>query len=615
MFCRKKNAKCISIGSRIRYFINNLLIRNPAWQILALFAISGLIIVLGMALVKDLTSDSFWWSFTRLLDQGTFINDNSNPQIAMVGVLVTLGGILVLSLLIGILSSKITEQLESLKRGKSPVLEKDHFIVCGDGDRLFEVTRELMKAHDEDSIKGKIVIFSNSSREEIEETLVQRLGRKSSRKVICRSGNTTDVDSLQLPCFQKCAGFVIVGDDDGEILKTLVAVNSIIENNHPVGVCELRNRSTRRIAQMAYRDIHWLPVREIVMRLIVQVCRQPGLSAVYNEILSFDRNEFYLNECPGVLDCTFREIANRIHRGVAIGIQSAGRMWINPDPDMRLKPGDKLLLLAENSTSFTFEDKPVSTGKFERTVGDTCRNQLNMLIFSGNSRKFSFMLGLLDAYAMEGGSILVAGSLPPEEGEALLSEVKTTNCNVEYVRTERTDPDLLEELHPEKYDSIMVISGKAAGMSDETADSECIITLLILRDMAGRLGDSWNATVVSEIRNPRNRHLASAAGIDDFVISNEVCSMIMAQLVLEPGLGSVYEEIFDPSGCEIQLRCPSAYSSRIFSHLSAEGMEHGEIVLGWLTGTGCGAEVFLNPGKLNEIPDDTDTRIVVIAER
>ncbi len=615
MFRKKEKMKCITIGSRIRYFINNLLIRNPVWQILFLFAISGLIIITGMVLVKGLTPDSFWWSFTRLLDQGTFINDNDTPQIAMVGVLVTIGGILVLSFLIGILSSKITEQLEALKRGKSPVLEKNHYIVCGDGDRLYEVTRELIRAHEEDSIKGKIVIFSSNSREELEEVHIQRLGRKSSRKVICRSGNTTDVDSLQLPCFQKCAGFVIVGDDDDEILKTLVAVNSIIENSHPVGVCELRNRATRRIAQMAYSDTHWLPVREIVMRLVVQVCRQPGLSAVYNEVLSFDRNEFYLNECPDVENCTFREIANRIQRGVAIGIQSAGKMWINPEPDMKLNPGDRLLLLAQNSRSFTFADEQISAGEFVSAKRDACRKPLNMLIFSGSSRKFSFMLGLLDAYAMEGGGILVAGSLPQEEGEALLSGVRTVNCNVEYVQTERTDPDRLEELHPDKYDSIMVISGKAAGMSDENADSECIITLLILRDIANRLGDSWNATVVSEIRNPRNRHLASAAGIDDFVISNEVCSMIMAQLVLEPGLGHVYEEIFDPSGCEIQLRSPSAYSSRSFAHLSAEGIERREIVLGWLTGTGCEAEVSLNPGKLDEIPDDIDTRIVVIAER
>ncbi len=91
--------------------------------------------------------------------------------------------------------------------------------------------------------------------------------------------------------------------------------------------------------------------------------------------------------------------------------------------------------------------------------------------------------------------------------------------------------------------------------------------------------------------------------------------MIMAQLVLEPGLGRVYEEIFDPSGCEIQLRCPSVYSSRSFVNLLAEGLERGEIVMGWLTGNGCEAVVCLNPGKHDEIPGDIDTKIVVIAER
>jgi len=610
----RKRRQCITPGKRIRYFVNNLLSRNPFLQILVLFAVSAIVIVIGMILVDDLTPDEFWWSFTRLVDQGTFINDNYNPQIAAVGVMVTVGGILVLSLLIGIISSKITEQLDALKRGKSTVLEKDHYIVCGDGDRLYEVARELIKAQ-ENSSHGKIVLFSSHSREEIEEVLVQRIGRKLARKVICRSGNTTDVDSLQLPCFQKCRGFVVIGDDDSDILKTLVAVNSLREDSHPVGVCELRNRARQRIAEMAYKGIHWLPVREIVMRLIVQVCRQPGLSAVYNEILSFDRNEFYINECPELEGSTFSEIANRIRRGVAIGIKSGGKMLINPEPSAEFKQGDRLLLLAENSDSYDFEDEVKPAEQLNGTGIDKCRKPLNMLIFSGSSRNVSFMLQKLDAYAVPDAKILVAGSLEQEEGSSLLADVRTINCSMKYVQTDRTDPERIEALNPEGFDSIMVISGKAPGMSDETADSECIVTLLVLKNIAERLGDSWGATVVSEIRNPRNRRLASAAGIDDFVISNEVCSMIMAQLVIEPDLGDVYEEIFDPSGCEVQLRCPTVYSSRTFAQLSAEGLQKREVVMGWLTGVGCNADVYLNPQKDDTIPDDKNTRIVVIAER
>ncbi|MBN2588118.1 MAG: hypothetical protein JXA64_01380 [Candidatus Fermentibacteraceae bacterium] len=606
----------ISPGSRIRYFVNNLLIRNPAWQILALVTVSAVIIVLGMLLVGDLIQGSFWWSFTRLLDQGTFIGDNQyEPQVATVGVMVTIGGILVLSLLIGIFSSKITEQLDALKRGRSTVLEKDHYIVCGTGDRLYEVTRELLRAREETRKDGKIVIFSESSREVMEEILAQRLGRKSVKQVICRSGNTTDVDSLQLPCFQRCSGFVIVGDDDSRIIKTLVGINSLREGNRPVGVCELRSRSRERIAGMAFHDIHCVPVREVVMRLIVQVCRQPGLSAVYSEILSFAGNEFYIEETPEAEGLTFGEIARRIRGKVAAGIMSDGKLELNPAPETIFNRGNSLLVLAEDSRPTVFSREESGTDDLEDLGRDTCRQPLRMLVLSGQSRRFTLMLRLLEEYSVDGAEIVVAGGIPSDEGEALMEAAGASGSTLRYLRTDRTDPECIESLHPEIYDSIMVVSGKAPGMTDEDADSECIVSLLILRDIADRMGGKWGATVVSEIRNPRNRRLASAAGIDDFVISNEVCSMIMAQLVRQPDLRPLYDEIFDPEGCEIQLRCPRVYDSRTFDRLIVEGLARREVALGWLTGTGSEAVVSLNPPGYASLPDDGSTKIIVIAER
>ncbi len=605
-----------NFGTRMRYLVNDLLIRNPLWQMLVLVMASSVIITAGFLLVDDSIEDGIWWSFTRLLDQGTFINDNRyEPPVIVVGVLVTLGGIIILSLLIGIFSSKITEQLDLLKRGRSPVAEKDHFIVCGDGDRLYEVARELVEARQEGSSRGSIILFSSRSREEMEEILIQRIGKKQARRVICRSGNPTDVDSLDLPGFEKCAGFVIIGDEDSTVIKTLVAVNSIRGEGNSVGVCELRNRVRSRIAKMACSGVHWIPVREIVMRLLVQVGRQPGLSAVYSEILSFRGNEFYLERRSEVVGLDFGEISRKISGGIVAGMLKSGKIVLNPPPGMILDTGDSLLVLAENRNSFSFVDK--SPGKKEYIHGkvEIPHEPMRMLVFSGQSGKFCFMLRLLDEYSDSGAEITVAGSISDKEGSDLLNEIEYVNCSKSYIKMERTDPDAVEALHPEKYDSIMVISGKNSGMSDEDADSECIVTLLILRDIANKYGDQWNATVVSEIRNPRNRRLATAAGIDDFVISNEVCSMIMAQLVIQPDLNGVYEEIFDPSGCEVQLRRASLYNSGEFSSLAAQGLNRGEVVLGWLTGTGSESRVCLNPDRNTLLPDDRNTRIVVIAER
>ena len=199
--------------NKIKYAVNDLLARNPLWQILVLVVISVIIIGLADLLIEpsdiipasgESTGGQFWWLFTRLLDQGTFIEDHQyNTFIAVVGVLVTLGGILVLSLLIGIFSSKITEQIDSLKRGKSPIVQKKHLVVCGSGDRMYEVVRELVEATEENALKGKIVLFSSASREEMEEILSQRLSKNQRKKVICRSGVTTDIDALELPRFDR----------------------------------------------------------------------------------------------------------------------------------------------------------------------------------------------------------------------------------------------------------------------------------------------------------------------------------------------------------------------------------------------------------------------------
>lgn len=609
------------LSNRFRFFVNDLLVRNPVWQILFLVVLSAAVILAGMALIKDQNPgdpwQSFWWSFTRLLDQGTFINDGGNLHTAFVGVFVTICGIMILSLLIGVLSSKITEQLDSLKKGRSPVAKKGHLIVCGNGDRLFEVTRELLQSRkDEPLLRRKsIVVLSECSREEMEDLLAQRTHRRSVPEVICRSGNVTDIDSLRIAGFDRCRGFVVTGEDDSTVLKTLIAVSSLCEGNDPVAVCEMRSREMGRIAEMAHDKVVWIPVREVVMRLLVQICRQPGLSTVYKEILSFQGNEFYLKNYPEAVGLTIEDIGMRLSGQIAVGIQREGRVILNPPLGTLFSPGDKLLVLAENRKDHGLGSRVGLMTEVKARPRQSCGPLFKMLIFVGYSTRFNLMLNLLDKYSQGGAEILVAGYLPEEQGVQMVKTLEYGNCSVSYSRMDRTSPDQVKALHPENFHSIMVVSGKKDEQTDEEADSECIVTLLILKEIRKSLGRAWNGTVVAEIRNPRNRRLASASEIDDFVISNEVCSMIMAQLVKQKELVQVFEELFDPAGCEIQLRCSSQYNSGSFREIEQQGRLRGEVILGWLTGTGSDAAVTLNPAKELHMPADESCRVIAIAER
>jgi Trk K+ transport system NAD-binding subunit len=624
-----------SLRERLRYRVDNLITKSPVSQILALAVLSVLIIILGTIAVSSAAPDDLllegreqgvvyrlWWSFTRLVDPGTFINDSTSALVAVTGIVVTLGGILVFSMLIGILSSKIGEKLDELKRGKSTVIEEDHTIIVGGGDKLFEIVRELVEAfeHMDDNV---IAVFSPVPKEEMEETLKERIQDFGSSRVVCRTGKPTDLDALRKMGFDRAKSFLVLGDQDEEVVKILLAVWSLTAGRPLRAVCEITDRRMFEIAEMAYQGVRWIPVTQVVMRLMVQVVRQPGLSAVYSEILSFSGNEFYFVDVPDIDGTVFADVCFRMRAGILVGISRGEQIVINPAADQVLHRGDRLLVLTDNCESCSLEDSdpmPTDDLKYARTAVEEAEPE-RILILSGESTKVSFMLGLMDSYVQEGSEITVAGSLPVREGSGFLPQPhELQNSTVQYLRVDMTSHEEMKSLNPMDYDSILVLSGQGRNRDDEEADSRCIIALLILRRIREEVAVEESPIIVSEIRNPRNRKLASAARIDDFVVSNEVTSMIMAQLSVQPNLWDVYFEIFDPSGCEIQMRQFESYCSDgesvVFRDLMKKGLCRKEIVIGYLQREHDGEDrVELNPPKDRVVTPGPEDMVVIIAER
>jgi hypothetical protein len=94
----------------------------------------------------------------------------------------------------------------------------------------------------------------------------------------------------------------------------------------------------------------------------------------------------------------------------------------------------------------------------------------------------------------------------------------------------------------------------------------------------------------------------------------------MAQLSVQPNLWDVYSEIFDPRGCEIQMRefdlyCPVG-ESIAYCELMKKGLRRKEIVLGYLAREqGEDDRVELNPARDEVIAPGPHDMVVVVAER
>ena len=117
----------------------------------------------------------------------------------------------------------------------------------------------------------------------------------------------------------------------------------------------------------------------------------------------------------------------------------------------------------------------------------------------------------------------------------------------------------------------------------------------------------------------------SQAGVNDFLISNRMVSMIFAQLSEEPRILQVYDDLFEESGSEIYVKPAALYfeqlpvTCRFADLMGVAQARQGEICIGYKLKAqendgGQNYGVKLIPLKDSEVTLDKTDALVVVAE-
>ena len=124
---------------QLRYRFDNVFAKGTG-ALIVLLAVASLVIIFVVALVVkafNLAPDDvslpklMWMGLMRTLDSGTMGGDEGGWPFLFAMLTVTIGGIFVVSTLIGVLSAGIEERLESLRRGRSRIVEAGHTVILG----------------------------------------------------------------------------------------------------------------------------------------------------------------------------------------------------------------------------------------------------------------------------------------------------------------------------------------------------------------------------------------------------------------------------------------------------------------------------------------------------
>lgn len=79
---------------------------------------------------------------------------------------------------------------------------------------------------------------------------------------------------------------------------------------------------------------------------------------VFEDLLGFEGNEFYKETWPQLTGRTFGETMFAFADAVPIGIKSmaSGKVVLNPPDDYQIRDGDKVLVIAEDNDTYTYQE-------------------------------------------------------------------------------------------------------------------------------------------------------------------------------------------------------------------------------------------------------------------
>jgi voltage-gated potassium channel Kch len=561
--------------------------------------------------------ESVWLSLLRTLDPGTMGQDEG-WRFRVVSLVVTLGGILIVSTLIGVLAAGIDRKLADLRRGRSLIVERNHVVILGWSPKGFTVLRELASAN-ENQRDACVVILSDGDKAALEDEVSARLGDLRPTRVVCRTGDPATTRDLDLVSVGTAKSVIVLSPErdnaDASVIRTVLALA-----NRPGGiglpvVAELNDHRNAVALKSATDDaVITLVSSEIVSRITAQVCREAGASNVYQELLDFDGDELYFQSVPQLEGVCFGEALTAFQAASVIGLRYAdATIELAPSMSTIIGPGDAVLAIAQDDVQVVFTGlREVVHPQRPQARPAVPRRPEHILVLGWNLFG-PFMLRELDAHVPTGSTarIVVDPTRPEERNTRGLPPLENLEVQVELCDV--AEPGVLGGLLDARAVDHVVALCYQNACSADAADAQVLMTLLALRhELDAR---SLRPGIVAELRDVRDVALAGITRADDFVVSERLTSLVIAQLAESPELDAVFTSLFGAGGPDVRLLPARDYlatgTTYRFEEVVAAGRSAGFVVIGYRRDSASEPPV-VNPSKTKVVSFEASDDLLVV---
>jgi ion channel POLLUX/CASTOR len=620
---------------RLRYRFDLTLARGTpaliAWLMAATAAMVGVLALVVHVLdigPKDESGatlplgSAIWEMLMRALDAGNVAGDNGPAYIAATFTM-TLAGIFVVSILIGLINSGIESKIDELRKGRSVVCETEHTVIVGYNAQIFGIISEIALAN-KSRKHAAIAVLADNDKTEMEDEIRARLPDLGNTRVVCRTGSPIDPVDLAIVNPDAARSIIVLAPDgdnpDAHVIKAILALTNQAgrkEGKYHI-VAEIRDPRNLDAARLAGRDeAQLLPTEQLLSQITVQTCRQAGLSVVFTELLDFDGDEIYMKSEPSLAGKTFRDALFAYETSTVMGVRGAdGKVTLLPPMATKLAADDQLIVVSQDDDTIVLSDRG-DRAIDESVIAARPSSEVSpeSVLVLGWNRRAPVVVSALDGYVAPGSRVVVVADYDVEEEvKEVASGLKNLTCEVR--RGDTTNRRVLDEVTKDDYEHVITLS-YSDSLDPQEADARTLVTLLQLRDIESQQGERFS--VVSEMLDLRNRQLAQVAKADDFIVSDKLVSLMLAQVSENRDLAAVFAELFSSEGAELYTRPASDYVALHkpldFYTVLESAARRGEAAIGYrLASGGPDFGVKVNPKKSDELRFAEGDAIIVLAE-
>jgi len=618
---------------KFRYFIDKSLARSFLY-VCYLLAFLVFITVVSITTIDIYFGEgewsSFWLVFTNyffdsLIGEGT--KENSLFINVLLNLLVTLTGLFVSSIVIGIIVTAITDRIESVRQGTGYIDESNHQLILGWSSGITLVFREFLLANENQ--KGTNIVFMDNINpvEANQRIITQFPDKKDYQRIIPKQGNISDRKHLEIVNVDKARSIFINHEDDMESIKAIAAiVNNPNRRKEKYNIVSKMNiKENYELAKIIGGDeTKVLFFGDMLARVGAQSCLQSGLAHVYLELVNFDGDEIYFHEEQTLVGKNYGDAVLSYDTSSVIGIERDGNVIVNPSANEEIMNNDSIIAISMDDDTVIKDGKDIipAANKIANKVSNNNKTE-NIFIFGhseGDLSRLKVICNHLIKYIDDGSSICLVNE--DSDSLGLIEEIRPDkNIKVSFIQGNFRSREFLENIQIKSGDKVLILSPFNGTNDIDSSDAETLFTLINLRDIEKR--KNKNFVLTTELINSKNAEIFASNMNDDYLYSEDIVQSMLVQISENPTLDKFFNDLASPEGSEIYFKPITDYidiSEPIdFYTVCKSALNKGQTAIGYQIADNeylkeLDSGIVLNPVKSEEKLFNSEDMLIVFAD-